>query len=385
MPQDPPDNESDLNRLVFGRLVFIKEQLEKNDLYGILITSPDNRRYYSGFLAKDPMINESSGCLFITQKNNYLFTDSRYTLAASNEAELFEVIDIAKGLGSILSNLTSEKSKPDESNPEKSKIAFEPDFFTVRTYLKLLKELDNLELVASPFDTSLPRCVKSPSEIELIAKALDITEQAIALLWRELKPGWTEERAAWFLDSRFRELGAQGPAFETIVAAGPRAALPHAVPGPTKIEDGQMVVIDCGAQYHGYASDISRTFICGEAQSWQKEIYSTVKKAQALAIDAICEGKICSEIDRIARDYIADAGYKEFFGHGLGHGVGLAVHEAPRLSGRSSDKLLAGSVVTVEPGIYLPGRGGVRLEQLVLVTRQGHRVLNNDRHFYDFQ
>jgi Xaa-Pro aminopeptidase len=239
-------------------------------------------------------------------------------------------------------------------------------------------------LVPCPFDPSEVRESKSEEEIELITKALEITEKAIARIFDSLDPEWTESEAAWLIDSSFRELGGQGPAFDTIVASGPQAALPHAEPSERIIDDGELVVIDCGARYQGYASDITRTYIRGEPSQWQKDIYRIVREAQLLAIEAIAPGVPCQQIDKVARDHIAAAGHFDHFGHSLGHGVGLAVHELPSLNPRNEKTLLEGSVVTVEPGIYLPGQGGVRLEQLVLVTDKGAKVLNKDLHFYEF-
>ncbi|MDR2386634.1 MAG: aminopeptidase P family protein, partial [Deltaproteobacteria bacterium] len=226
---------------------------------------------------------------------------------------------------------------------------------------------------------------KNQEELELIVKALEITEKAVGWLFERLEIGWTEAEAAWYLDSTFRELGAQGPAFETIVASGPQAALPHAVPGEKKIQKNELVVIDCGARYKGYAADITRTFFKGEPEKWQMDIYHTVRAAQLKAIAAIKPGVLCQEVDRVARVHIGKSGYGDFFNHSLGHGVGLAVHEKPNLSPNNSTPLVEGAVVTVEPGIYIPGKGGVRLEQLIYVDSEGARLLNKDEHFYDFE
>ncbi|MDR1395455.1 MAG: M24 family metallopeptidase, partial [Deltaproteobacteria bacterium] len=188
----------------------------------------------------------------------------------------------------------------------------------------------------------------------------------------------------FFIDRTFRELGASGSAFETIAASGPQAALPHAEPGGRVISSGEMTVIDCGARFEGYCADITRTLALGRLEPWQEEIYRIVRGAQLAALAVLAPGRTGREADAAARNYIAAAGYGKFFGHGLGHGVGLAVHEAPSLSPYNEEPLPEGAVVTVEPGIYLPGRGGVRLEQMVLLTGDGCRVLNHDENFYDF-
>jgi Xaa-Pro aminopeptidase len=306
-------------------------------------------------------------------ERQFLLSDSRYALAAEAEAPGFEFVLVKGALGAALASL-----------PEAKKGAFfEPAYMTVAGLAGLTASLKG-PFLPLPFDPGSLRELKSPAEIALIQEALNVTEEALGLLWDALEPGWTEARAAFFLDKAFRELGAEGSAFETIVASGPQAALPHASPGDREIREGETVVVDCGARYRGYAADITRTVILGEAEDWQKKIYQTVREAQLRAIEAIRPGLSGAEIDQVARDRVKKAGCGQYFGHGLGHGVGLAVHEAPSLSSRNKEPLRAGNVVTVEPGIYFPGRGGVRLEQLVAVTENGHALLNGDGHFYDF-
>ncbi|MDR3134776.1 MAG: aminopeptidase P family protein [Deltaproteobacteria bacterium] len=360
---------------VTERLETLRERLESTKLDGLVITSPENRRFLSGFTATDPMLTESSGALFIAPGRQCLLTDSRYSLIASIEAPDFEIVETdGSGLGKSLAGLV----KPGDL------LGFEPNYLTFAVYLSL-SERSGLKLEPCPFDPSELRLAKSLDEVRDITRALEITETAMGWLFDRLQPGWTEAEAAWFMDSTFRELGAQGPAFETIVASGPQAALPHAVPGEKKIAEGEMVVIDCGARYKGYASDITRTFVCGEPEKWQRDIYRIVREAQLMAIEAIAPGVPCRDVDKVAREHIEAAGHARHFGHGLGHGVGLAVHEAPNLNPRNEKPLVEGAIVTVEPGIYLPGQGGVRLEQLVLVTDKGAKVLNKNNNFYDFR
>ncbi|MDR0621504.1 MAG: aminopeptidase P family protein [Deltaproteobacteria bacterium] len=359
---------------VGGRLDKLRELIDKNLIWGLIITCPENRRYYSGFTATDPMLAESSGALLIVPKKAYLLTDGRYLEVAGQEAPDFEVVDTGPGgLGRTVANLIKRSHT----------LAFEPKYFTFSQFWHCRSD-GGLNLVPCPFDPSDLRAAKSPDELNNIEKALEITEKALGWLFERLEPGWTEGEAAWFLDSTFRELGAQGPSFDTIVASGPRASLPHAEPGEKKIQEGELVVIDCGARYRGYAADITRTYIKGQPQKWQADIYRTVREAQLKAIEVMGPGVPCRMVDKVARDHIAEAGHSEHFGHSLGHGVGLAIHESPSLNPRSVRRLEPGAVVTVEPGIYLPGQGGVRLEQLVLITEDGAKVLNRDRHFYDF-
>ncbi len=358
------------------RLAVMRRMMKAHQVEAVLVTSPANRRYFSGFAAGDPMLNESSGALVITRRGQYLLTDSRYTEAAEQEAPAFKVVLCRQGLGAELAALPALKKAP--------ALHFEPDFLSVGALTRLREAAPGLKLEPLPFNLDAPRAVKSPAEIKLVTKALAITEAAVATVLAQMAPGQTEREAAFFLEAEFRRLGAEGPSFETIVASGPNAAKPHAEPGSRKFRAGETIIVDCGARYRGYCADITRTKIIGPPQAWQREIYAVVRQAQLLAIKAIAPGVPAREVDRVAREYIAGRGYGQYFGHGLGHGVGLVIHEAPSLSPRNGRELEAGQIVTVEPGIYLPGRGGVRLEQLVLVTEGGHRLLNRNTDFYDF-
>lgn len=358
------------------RLNILRRIMTEKGAEAIVVTSPANRRYFSGFEAEDPMINESSGCLLITRRSQYLLTDSRYTEAAAREAPLFKVRNCRRGLPAELAALPALKKV--------KTIHFEPEFVTVGLLARLRQGGSGPRWAPLPFSLDSFRAQKSEAEIKLVSKALAITEAAVSGLWTQMEPGLTEREAAFFLEAEFRRLGAEGPSFETIVASGPNGALPHAVPGTRKFRAGDMVIVDCGARYRGYCADITRTKIIGKPKPWQREIYAIVREAQLMAIEAIAPGVPASAVDRVAREHIAQNGYGDFFGHGLGHGVGLVVHEAPSLSPRNSRELEPGQIVTVEPGIYLPGRGGVRLEQLVLVTDRGHRLLNRNSDFYDF-
>ncbi|MDR0355299.1 MAG: aminopeptidase P family protein [Deltaproteobacteria bacterium] len=365
------------NKLISERLSILRGRMNDHGVEALLISSPENRRYFSGFSATDPMLTESSGRLLILPNKQYLLTDGRYVQAAADEAPLYEVVAVGlKGYAHSLASLISEGTT----------IYGEAEYTTVffqqwaQQYLAKLGR----DLRMAGFDPSEQRKIKDPAEISLIAEALSITEKAIALLWEELEAGWTEERAAFYLDSKFRELGGQGPSFETIFASGPQAALPHAVPGKKTLAEGEMAVMDCGARFEGYASDITRTFACGQVDEEQKKIYRAVREAQLRAIEAIAPGKMGQDIDAVARESFRKVGLESWFNHSLGHGVGLAVHESPSLKQGSREVLAPGMVVTVEPGLYLPHKVGVRLEQLVVVTENGCRLLNHDEHFYDF-
>ena len=358
------------------RLKVLRSLMKSNRVEAVLITSPANRRYYSGFEAEDAMINESSGALLISARAQWLLTDSRYTEAAEEEAPLFKVLTYRRGLGAELADLPALRKI--------STIHLEAEFVSVALLSRLRRAVAEKRFEVLPFNPDTPRAVKNPQEIKLVTKALAITEAAVGTLLAKMEAGMTEREAAFFLEAEFRRLGAEGPSFETIVASGPNGAKPHAVPGLKKIKRGELVIIDCGARYRGYCADITRTKIIGRPQAWQKEIYTIVREAQLMAISAIKPGVKANVVDQAARGHITARGYGEFFGHGLGHGVGLVIHEAPSLSPHNERELQPGEIVTVEPGIYLPGRGGVRLEELVLVTEKGHKLLNRNKDFYEF-
>jgi Xaa-Pro aminopeptidase len=220
------------------------------------------------------------------------------------------------------------------------------------------------------------RRAKDAVEIEAVAAAAELTDQVYAELERDGLAGRSERDVGIWIEGHMRELSAEGPAFAPIVASGPNGSLPHAEPGERVIEPGELVVVDLGVILDGYCSDCTRTYATGAVGESETEVYAIVLEAQAAALDGIGAGRGGREVDGLARAVIEEAGYGEHFGHGLGHGVGIDVHEAPRLSQRSEDVLAAGDVVTVEPGVYLTGRFGVRIEDLVVVEAEGHRNLS---------
>jgi Xaa-Pro aminopeptidase len=219
------------------------------------------------------------------------------------------------------------------------------------------------------------RAVKEPAELALIEKAVDIADTALGRIAPAMEPGMTEKYIAWEIEKAMRELGAEAIAFDIIVGAGPNGALPHHKADDTVIRPGDTVVIDMGATYEGYRSDLTRTFAVGEPDDSYQGVYDTVLGAQTAAEEAVRPGMKGQELDAVARDFIAEAGYGEYFGHSLGHGVGLAVHERPRVAPASQDVLEGGMVFTIEPGIYLPGWGGVRIEDIVTLENGRARVL----------
>jgi Xaa-Pro aminopeptidase len=358
------------------RLAELRAEMRQRGLAGLLVKRPENRRYLSGYTADDPQLDESSGWLLILEDCAYLLTDSRYETQARREAVGFEVVRYQHRVFGALTELC----RPIESG----RLGYEEDLVTVRE-LEWLKQSVDLEITEASGLVENRRAVKDDAEIECIIRALAIAEEALAEAIDAIRIGRTERETARRFEASILELGAEGPAFETIVASGPNAALPHAVPGDRKFEAGDAVVFDCGAVFQGYRSDITRTVLVEPIPDWIREIYQVVHSAQHAALEIIAPHMMTDEVDRTAREVIEAAGYGPYFGHGLGHGLGLATHERPSLSRFNPTTLRPGMVVTVEPGIYLPGKGGVRLEQLVLITIDGARVLNHNSFFYDFK
>jgi Xaa-Pro aminopeptidase len=255
------------------------------------------------------------------------------------------------------------------------RVGFEADAVTYANYELLRKS--GAEIVSRRGLVESLRAVKGSDELEAIRRATEITNQVYEALAEEQFSGRTEKELVWRMTELFHEHGADEPAFAIDIAAGPTASSPHAVPGDRVVEEGELVLVDAGAKLDGYCSDCTRTFAVGQISASLREIYEVTREAQQAGLDAVRAGAAGRDVDAVARAVIADAGYGENFGHGLGHGLGLLVHEAPSLRPESTDTLEAGNVVTVEPGIYLSGVGGVRIEDLVVVTEDGCNVLTS--------
>jgi Xaa-Pro aminopeptidase len=262
-------------------------------------------------------------------------------------------------------------------------LAYEPDYLSCQRLDSIKKALPEIKLVPLGGRIETMRSIKSSSEIESLKKAILAAEKVLGGILKDIVPGMTEREIAWRILEGLWQY-AEGPSFSPIVASGPNAALPHAVPTDRPIAEGEPILIDMGAKLGGYCSDMTRTVFLGEPKSPFGEIYAIVRNAQIAAQKAIRAGLTGRQVDRVARDVIMDAGYGPKFVHSLGHGVGLAVHEAPILSQRSRKKLRPGMVVTVEPGIYLPDQGGVRLENMVLVEADGVTILSKNDWFHEF-
>ncbi|HET7177941.1 MAG TPA: Xaa-Pro peptidase family protein [Solirubrobacterales bacterium] len=340
-----------------GRGDRLAARLAERGLDLTLVTDLVNVRYLTGF-------GGTNGACVCGPGTRLFLTDFRYAERAEAEVEGWEVRTIADDwLGGIAALLAG-------------RTGFEDDHVSVRTLKRLEEKLPaGVELVAAGGAVEELRRVKDEAELKAIAAASELADEVWRWSLERGLAGRGEREVARAAEARIRELGGD-PSFPAIVAAGPNGALPHAEPGEREIGRGELVVFDMGARLDGYCSDGTRTFATGEPGARAREVYEVVLAAQAAALAAVAAGAGGEAVDAAAREAIEAAGYGERFGHGLGHGVGLEVHEAPRLSPRSEDVLESGEVVTVEPGIYLPGELGVRIEDLVAVTADGCRNLS---------
>ncbi len=335
----------------------IDKLLKNETASAFLVTSPENLYYYSGFTGGE-------GALLIDKNAKKLFTDSRYTEQAKLEAPDFEILDTANV--PLSTQLEQLKDTP---------VGFEDEFATFSYFLALKKKVPVLSLVPASKEIDAVRVIKDEKELSCIETAAKIADNAFSYILPKIFPGKTEKEIALDLEVYMRSHGAEGLSFETIAAAGRRSSMPHGAASEKIIEKNELFTLDFGCKYKGYCSDMTRTVVVGKADEKQKEIYEIVLRAQLAALSAICSGKACKDIDAVARNIIKDAGYGAYFGHGLGHSVGLAIHEKPNLSPRSEDVLVPNIPVTVEPGIYVPDFGGVRIEDLVIVTEDGYKNL----------
>jgi Xaa-Pro aminopeptidase len=323
-----------------------------------VISNLVNVRYLSGYTG-------SNGIAVVGPDLRVFFTDFRYVEQAAEQVPGFERV---KGERDLLGDVAERLS---------GRVGFEDGSMTVRSFERLKGLVsDDVELVAAGNLVEDLRAVKDRDEVEAIRAAAQLADSALTTVLERGLTGRTERDVALDLENQMRALGAEEPSFPSIVAAGPHGALPHAVPTDREIERGVLVTIDWGARLDGYCSDCTRTFATGDLNGEAAEVYETVRVAQERSLDDIRAGADGKEVDAVAREIIGEAGHADHYGHGLGHGVGMEVHEQPRLAPTSEDTLVAGNVVTVEPGIYVPGRVGVRIEDLVVVTEDGRDVLS---------
>jgi Xaa-Pro aminopeptidase len=354
------------------RLTRIRNLFSDASIDTMLVLVAENRRYLSGFTAEDTQFDESSGALFISQERTVLATDSRYELQARSEAPSFQIHCYRKGLEKALPEILSMLGT--------KRLGFEGNRLSFQKYQKLTKQIKtsgmSVELVETENLTDILRIKKDESEISEIKKALILAENTFCDVLQIIQPGTMEKEVAWMMEKGMREAGADAVSFPTIVASGPNSALPHATPGERRIRAGEPILFDWGAKRNGYCSDISRTICIGKPDGTFEKVFQTVHEAQQKAIEAIRPGVSTKHVDGIARGHIEKNGFKGKFGHSLGHGTGLSIHEYPRLSQLYDKPLESGMVCTVEPGVYLPDWGGIRIENMIVVRDDGAEVLN---------
>jgi Xaa-Pro aminopeptidase len=346
-----------------NRVEKILALLRTKELDACFLKGMDNIFYLTGFRG-------SEGTLLVTRGDVFLVTDFRYITHAqevTHGIKIIEVRDKKNVLGDICSQYGIKKIGFD---------SIHTPFFVYKRWLETIKDVEFV-----PLDNTIEeiRKNKEPEEIDRIIQAIEIATKAFNEVFGGIRTGQTEKEVANNLEYAMRRFGAEGPSFPTIVASGPRAALPHAEPTDKQIQDGEMVIIDFGAQVDGYCSDETCTISIGEVNGKIQDIYTIVSNAKQLALEKVKAGLPIKELDMIVRGYIDDAGYEDFFRHGTGHGVGIAVHESPAINSNGEGLLEEGMVITIEPGIYIPNLGGVRLEDMVLISAGAPRVLTRIR------
>lgn len=347
--------------------------IKDKELTGLILTDGYNIDYITGYKGH-------TGMALFLENERFLLTDSRYTEQAEYEAKDFICVDIGMdGYSKSIRRIVQDKYGNDSSyiTSKDIKLGFEDKSISYSQYKALFDNIgDIVTLVELGDDISKLRMIKTEEEIALIAKAESIGDEAFNHIINYIEVGMTEKQVALELEYVMKSLGADGLSFDTIVASGSNSSMPHAVPTDRVLEDGDFVTLDFGCVYKGYCSDMTRTVHMGDEMTEKElQVYTVVLNAQKEALKAIKPGMVCSDIDKVARDYIAAHGYGDYFGHGLGHGVGLYIHEEPRFSRACDTVLQPGMVLSVEPGIYIPGEFGVRIEDLIVVTEDGYENL----------
>jgi len=347
-------------------LIYKKRQENLNDIIGklgydgILITNLTNIRYISGFTGS------AASCL-ITPKGQYFITDGRYIEQSKTQVKGFERFI---GMESHLSQI-----KKNNLNPKGLKIAFEGDHMSYAQYENIKEVFPNTSWVNTSMILEDLASVKDNYELDCIRTAVEVTDKVYEEILHMLRPGYSEKQVANTMVSKYRDY-AEGEAYSPIVATGPNGALPHAIPTDREFQKGDFVVIDAAAKYAGYHADMTRTPVVGRATGKHNEVYAIVKEAQQRGCNLAKAGVLCKTVDAATRDYIHEMGYGEYYTHGTGHGLGLEIHTSPRFSPQSDQVLEKHNVMTIEPGIYLAGWGGVRIEDDVIIEENGCEILN---------
>ena len=353
--------------MIGQRLDNLRAVIDEKGIDGLLISDGENRRYLSGFVG-------SAGYLFLTSDGAVLATDFRYIEQAAEQAPDFRV-DRISGKLDWLPGLCAEFGV--------KKLGFEADDITVSQFERFKQAFSDkgseTSLESTAGLTLELRAIKDEHELELLSRAIQIGDETFDEVSAEIEPGMTEAEVAERIEQAVKSRGAESVSFESIVAAGPNAARPHHRAGDTVIREGQTIVIDMGARYEGYCSDLTRTIVLGDADDKARRVYDIVLSAQLAAIELVEAGMTGTDADMLARKVIQEAGYGDDFGHSLGHGVGLEVHENPGVGPTSKGELKDGMVFTIEPGIYLPGWGGVRIEDIVVLEHGKARVISKAR------
>ncbi|WP_159722112.1 M24 family metallopeptidase [Enterococcus sp. CSURQ0835] len=346
---------------MLNRIEKLRQGMQAQVMDAFFVTSSENLRYLTGFTG-------TAGYALITLDHAYFITDFRYVEQAQEQTEGFQIIQQQGPAADAIVKLIEQD--------QLSVVGFEDDFVTYAEY-SVFEENFDVELAPASGMIEFLREQKDDAEVALIQKACEIADAGFDYILKTIRPGMTEIEVANQLDFYMRSLGASGVSFDTIVASGYRSALPHGVASEKKIAQGDLITLDFGCVYQGYVSDITRTFAIGDPGEGLKEIYQIVLHAQEAVIKACKPGVSGSQLDQVARQIITDAGFGKEFGHSTGHGIGLAIHEGPNLAASNDRLLKVGNVVTDEPGIYVPGLGGVRIEDDLLVIPDGNRRLTN--------
>lgn len=337
----------------------LKKILQDNEIEGVIFFSPENIRYHSGF-------SGGEGALLVKDAERLLFVDPRYTTQAQEEVHHCRVMLIEKGIRELASHLSGLGVR---------RLGVEASGISLAAFKELEVAANGVQLIPIKDEIDRLRGIKREEEIMYIRKAISTAERALEEVLPLVTPGVKEVELAAELEYRMKKMGGEKPPFDCIVASGPRSALPHAQPAHRQIESGDLLLFDFGSRCGGYCSDETVTFVFGSCTEEHRRIYGIVKDAHDRAIEKVRPGIPLAEIDALARGIIDRAGYAPHFGHGTGHGIGLCVHEWPAVRKESNDIAQEGMVFTIEPGIYIPGWGGVRIEDMVLVTSAGHEVL----------
>ncbi len=345
-----------------NRIKKVRDIINEAEYDSLLIDSDVNRFYLTNFTG-------SAGRVLFTPENEYFITDFRYTEQAANQTDGFKIVELNKDVVESINDILQRDGT--------EKLGFEAKTVNYYQYGKYDEKFKDIELISTEDLIKDVRMIKEENEIEMIKKAIEISDKAYEHILDFIEVGMTEKEVALELEIFQKKLGGSKNAFDFIVASGKRSSMPHGVASDKVINENELITLDFGTFYKGYCSDMTRTFVLGKANQKQKEIYNKVLEAQLAVIDKIKAGMSGVEADKIARDIIEDAGYGDNFGHGLGHGIGVEVHEGPNVSYKSEDDLKENSIVTDEPGIYIKDWGGVRIEDDLLITKDGCEVLNS--------